>query len=257
MLHRLKRHPLPVRAFFRHCLVLTYAFPERVLAPLLPPGLTLDSYRGLGFLAIAMVQTEKLRPVGVPAALGQDFFLTGYRVFARFRTAEGRTLRGLRILRSDADRVLMVHAGNLLTHYHYVKCEARVADADDKLEVRIDTGGEADLHVIADLAGKPAPLPAGSPFPTLHEARNFAGPLPYTFDYEPETHSIVRIQGVRKRWNPEPVAVEVRQCTFLEREPFAREQPMLANAFHLQGVPYRWERGVLEPLPRTAETART
>lgn len=110
MLHLLKRHPLPVRAFFRHCLVLTYAFPERVLAPLLPPGLTLDSYlsddQRLGFLAIAMVQTEGLRPVGVPAALGQNFFLSGYRIFSRFRTAAGRSLRGLRILRSDTDREL-------------------------------------------------------------------------------------------------------------------------------------------------------
>src|SRR5437764_12796779 len=101
MLHWLKRHPFPVRAFFRHCLVLTYAFPERVLVPLLPPGLTLDSYQGLGFLAIAMVQTEGLRPVGVPAALGQDFFPTGYRTFSRFRTAPGRSPRGLRILRRD------------------------------------------------------------------------------------------------------------------------------------------------------------
>ena len=62
---------------------------------------------------------------------------------------------------------------------------------------------------IHPLAGKPAPLPEGSPFPDLKEARKFAGPLPFTFDYEEETHSIVRIQGVRQRWNPEPVAVEV------------------------------------------------
>ncbi|HKI01174.1 MAG TPA: DUF2071 domain-containing protein [Thermoanaerobaculia bacterium] len=250
MLHLLKRHPLPVRAFFRHCLVLTYAFPERVLTPLLPPGLTLDSYQGLGFLAIAMVQTEGLRPVGVPAALGKDFFLSGYRIFSRFRTEAGRSLRGLRILRSDTDREIMVHAGNLLTHYNYVKCNARIHEEDGKLEVRIDTGGEADLHVIADLAGKPAALPAGSPFPTLKEARKFAGPLPFTFDYEAETHSIVRIQGVRRQWNPEPVAVEVRKCTFLTRAPFAGERPVLANAFHLQDVPYRWERGICETLPR-------
>ena len=64
---------MPVRAFFRHCLVLTYAFPERVLAPLLAPGLTLDTWQGLGFLAIAMVQTEGLRPVGVPAARARAY----------------------------------------------------------------------------------------------------------------------------------------------------------------------------------------
>jgi hypothetical protein len=252
MLHLLKRHPIPIQATFRHSLVLTYAFPERLLAPLLPPGLTVDGYRGLGFLAIAMVETRNLRPVGTPAALGQDFFLTGYRIFARLRTREGRTLRGLRILRSDADRELMVRAGNLLTHYNYGFCDARVEAGDGRLEIRIDTGGEADLHVVADLASKPAPLPEGSPFPGPREARRFAGPLPYTFDYEEETHSIICIKGVRQRWNPQPVAVEVLACGFLRREPFRRETPVLANAFHLQDVPYRWERGVLEPLPREA-----
>ena len=253
MLHSLKRHPIPIRAFFRHCLVLTYAFPEPVLRPLLPPGLTLDAWHGFGFLAVAMVQTEGLRPVGAPAALGQDFFLTGYRIFSRFRTRAGRSLRGLRILRSDTDKRRMVVAGNLLTHYNYVKCDVAAREGDGRLEIRIDTGGEADLHVVADLAGKPAPLPEGSPFADLREARKFAGPLPYTFDYEAETGSIVLIQGVRQRWDPQPVRVEVRECGFLRRPPFAAETPVLANAFHLQDVPYRWERGVVEPLPREAE----
>ena len=101
---------------------------------------------------------------------------------------------------------------------------------------------------------KPAPLPAGSPFPNLQDARKFAGPLPFTFDYEKETHSIVRIQGVRRQWNPEPVAVDVRECTFLARPPFDRERPVLASAFHLQDVPYRWERGISERLVEGAET---
>ena len=68
---------------------------------------------------------------------------------------------------------------------------------------------------------QPAPLPVGSPFPDVRTARRFAGPLPFTFDYEPETHSIVRIQGVRKQWDPIPVHVNVLQNSFLQREPFA------------------------------------
>jgi hypothetical protein len=250
MRHLLQRHPVPIEAFFRHCLVLTYAFPREILSPLLPPGLTLDTFQDLGFLAIALVQTEGLRPAGTPAALGQDFFLSGYRIFARLRTSAGRNLRGLRILRSDTDKELMAFAGNILTHYNYVKCEVELDDGGGRLAVRISTPrGEADLEVVADLAGKPASLPAGSPFPDLRAARRFAGPLPYTFDYERETHSIVCIRGVRSHWNPEPVAVEVRRCTFLDRPPFAGARPILANAFHLRDVPYRWERGILEPLP--------
>jgi hypothetical protein len=247
MLHQLKRHPLPITAFFRRSLVLTYAFPGDVLKPLLPPGLILDSYQDFGFLAIAMVQTEQLRPSFLPASLGRDFFLSGCRIFTRL--AGGASLRGLYILRSDANSRCMVAAGNLLTHYRYRLCRASVTDRAEAVEFHIRTPqGEADLDVIAHLGRIPAALPAGSPFASLKDARRFAGPLPYTFDYEPQTHSIVRILGVRSQWNPQPVEVEVAQAAFLKREPFRQAQPLLASAFYLSDVPYRWVRGVRMPL---------
>src|ERR1700678_2345687 len=250
MLHLLKRHPIPVTAFFRRSLVLTYAFPGDLLQPLLPPGLLLDSYHGFGFLAIAMVQTERLRPSFLPAALGQDFFLSGYRIFTRL--AGGASLRGLRVLRSDTDSRWMAAAGNLLTHYHYRLCRASVAERAGEVEIHIRTPRqEADLDVVARIGAHPAELPAGSPFANQKDARRFAGPLPYTFDYEPQTHSIVRIRGVRPHWNPQPVEVEVAQASFLQREPFRRAQPLLASAFYLSNVPYRWERGVRMPLEQS------
>ncbi len=231
----LKRHPLPVVAFFRHVLVLTYAVRRDALEGLLPPGLSLDTFRGFGFLAAAMVQTERLRPAGLPAALGGDFFLSGYRVFARFRRR-----RGLRILRSETDSRWMCAAGNLLTHYNYRRAPVRVVEAGRTLRITI---GES-LDVEADLASVPAALPAGSPFRTLAEARRFAGPLPFTFDHEPETRSIIVIEGVRRNWNPRPVRVTVRRNAFIGSFP----QPVLANAFYLAGVSYRWNRGVREAL---------
>lgn len=249
MIHFLKRHPFPVEAFFRHALVLTYAFPKNILSPLLPPGLVLDTYGENGFLAIAMVQTENLRPAAFPSSCGQNFFLTGYRIFSRYQTSTGATLRGLRILRSDTDRSAMAFFGNLLTHYHYRKSEVSLSEKDQLLEVKIKTpGAEADLHVLADLTSRPAPLPHGSPFENLRDARRFAGPLPFTFDYETETHSIIRIRGVRENWNPQPVTVKVLQNTFLEREPFCLTRPILANAFHIENISYRWEQGVREEL---------
>lgn len=252
----LKRHPLPIQAYFRHSLVLTYALPRAVLEPLMPPGLELDTFGDLGFLAIALVETEGLRPLGAPAALGQNFILSGYRVFARFTTQQGRHLRGLRILRSDTNRWPMVLGGNLLTHYHYRKAQVDWRNGPNTLDIRIrtpraaDGQGEADLEVQASLRG--GSLPPGSPFASLDEARGFAGPLPFTFDYETETHSIVVIKGVRKKWDPQPVNVTVNRCSFLEREPFASAKPVLANAFHIQDVPYRWERGRLEALNHEA-----
>jgi hypothetical protein len=253
MRHLLQRHPVPIRAFFGHCLVLTYAFPREVLEPLLRPGLVLDTFGELGFAAVAMVQTRRLRPAFLPPSCGLDFFLAGYRIFARFKTAAGRSLRGLQILRSDTDRALMAFSGNLLTHYNYQKVSVRWEERDGSLEIEVRTPkAEADLHLVADLTGRPGPLPEGSPFASVQEARRFAGPLPFTFDYEPETNSMIRIEGVRQEWHPEPVAVEVRAATFFHQPRFAGAEPVLANAFHLQDVPYLWRRGVRERLPEEA-----
>ena len=250
MHYTLKRHPIPVTARFRHSLVLTYAFPQNILSDLLPPGLELDGYGDLGFVAIAMVQTEGLRPSYLPAIMGQDFFLAGYRVFARYTTAEGKNLRGLRILRSDTDRKLMKCMGNLLTHYNYHHAKVRIIEENRHLEIKIQTPqSEADLHVVADIGIDSEMLPGGSPFASLRDARRFAGPLPFTFDYESQTHSVIRIHGKRGNWHPRPVPVRVLKTCFFKHPPFDRAKPVLANAFHIQDIPYRWERGIREVLP--------
>jgi hypothetical protein len=178
-----------------------------------------------------------------------DFFLTGYRIFARYQTGSGRILRGVRILRSDTDSRLMAFFGNRLTHYNYQSAKVRCCETQGRLEVEITTGGaEADLHVVADLDDRPTGLPPGSPFRSLREARLFAGPLPFTFDYETETHSIVLIEGVRANWKPQPVRVQVLRNTFLEKPPVNQVPPLLANAFHVQEIDYHWRRGRLEAL---------
>ncbi len=252
VLYALKRHPFPVVAHFQFSLVLTYALPRATLERLLPPGLTLDSFGEFGFVAAALVQTQGLRPAFLPPLFGQDFFLTGYRIFARYRTPEGRHLRGLRILRSDTDRAFMALSGNLLTHYRYHRAKVGMIETSARLEVQVrsDEGGAADLHVIVDRGGT-AELPAGSVFSTLEEARRFAGPLPFTFDYEPETQSVIRVKGVRSRWDPKAVGVQVLESAFVTGAQFQGATPILSSAFLIEDVPYRWERGIRAPLAAT------
>jgi hypothetical protein len=251
MLATLRRHPIPIQAFFRHSLVLTYAFPAEILQPFLPPGLTLDSYEENSFLAIALVQSERLRPKGLPAALGCNFFLSGYRIFSRYRRRDGKVLRGLRILRSDADSSLMVWGGNLLTHYRYSKCVVKTQRRPEMLEILITTPrAEADLVVRAFVEKDAEAPPIGSPFANLKIARHYAGPLPFTFDYEPESCQMVIVEGIRQNWNPRPVRVEVDRCTYLEKPPFSSVPLRLANAFFIEKIPYSWRRGVVESLPK-------
>ena len=244
---RLRRHPIAIRATLRDCVTLTYAFPAPVLRPLLPPGLELETVGDAGFVAVALVQTERLRPEGVPSALGNDFFLAGYRVFARFRTEDGRELRGLRILRSDTNRTLMALGGNLLTHYNYHRCRAALVSANETLRYTVRTGdGTGDVDVIVD-RGDPA-LPEGSPFASVREARRFAGPLPFTFDYEPETHAIIAIEARRTNWRPALVRADVHRLSFLDQPAFAGCTPRLAAAFYVRAIEYHWQRGVRHAL---------
>jgi uncharacterized protein YqjF (DUF2071 family)/uncharacterized membrane protein YphA (DoxX/SURF4 family) len=251
LLARLRRHPIAIHAHLRDCLTLTYALPPDVLRRLLPPGLELETYGGFAFVAVALVQTESLRPAGLPALAGQDFFLAGYRIFTTFAPATGPVMRGLRILRSDADRARMVAGGNLLTHYNYHRCDVSIDASPDRLRVTVRTRDHyGDLDVIADLAN--AMLPAGSPFRSVRDARRFAGPLPYTFDYEQETHAIIAINARRTNWRPAPVAVDVRRISFFDQAVFDGCTPVLAAAFHVRDIDYRWARGVRYALSEEA-----
>jgi hypothetical protein len=249
MPYRLRRHPVPMRTRFGHSLVLMFAYPPGTLAPMLPPGLVPDVYRDPAgtehaFVAVGIVTARELRPAGLPAALGRDAVLTGYRIVSRFRPPGGRVMRGLYVLRSDTDRRLLALGGNLLTRYHYRLAEIRMRTAGGRLAATVDShDGRADLTVTADLASTPDGPPAGSPFADLAAARRFAGPLPYTFDHEPATGSIVVVKAYRGAWRPEPVAAEVGRATFLDQPAFGGGPPRLANAFHVSDVDYGWHRG--------------
>ncbi len=245
MFSALQRHPFAVEAYFRWSLVLAYALPARVLRPLLPPGLELDTHGDVGFLAIALVQTEGLRPKGLPKVFGRNFFLSGYRVFARFAPKGKQALRGLRILRSDTDRRSMVTLGNVFTHYGYEHAKVSVQREGELLQVRVQTrDGSADLDVRANVT-QVSSLPPGSPFATLEEARRFAGPLPYTFDFDVPSGKMLVVRGLRTSWDPRPVQVLSQHARFFERPAFEGATPCLANAFYIENVAYAWKPGEL------------
>jgi Uncharacterized conserved protein (COG2071) len=238
--YRLRRHPFAVSAHFRHSLVLAYALPGSALEPLLPPTLEADRHGDVGFAAAAFVQTERMRPSLLPGALGLDFFLAGYRIFVR--VADRPSLRGLYILRSDTDRRLLTFFGNLFTSYRYRTVDAGFRLEGGTLRVEVRPG----VSVAADLSRRPGPLPPMSPFASIDEARRFAGPLPYTFHHEPETGRLLSVRGVRSAWDPQPVAVDVQELSFFSQERFGAD-PVLANAFYVGGIDYRWRRGELLP----------
>lgn len=237
----LKNHPFAVEAFFEYSVVLTFAFPKEQLEKLIPECLSLDTFNNQwAFIAVAFVKTKNLRPKGFPEFLGNDFMLVGYRIFVRYQTDTGKKLRGLYILKSETNKKSMQFLGNVFTHYNYTTIDIEESGQDHRMNI---ISHQAELKVQIENRGNAA-LPHASPFRDWKEARKFAGPLPFTFTYDPDLAEVLIIEGVRENWIPQPVEVIDYNISFLNTPEFA--SGILANAFIIKDIPYQWKKGVKE-----------
>lgn len=242
MLSRLKNHPFAVEAFFERSTVLTFALPKESLQKFIPECLTLDTYQDKwAFLAVAMVQTKKLRPKGFPSFLGNDFFLIGYRVFVRYTASNGKRFRGLYILKSQTDKKKMEIAGNTFTHYNYTTTDVHQKELGNNNTIY---SKKSEFKVIVSNTTEEINLPETSPFSDWKQARRFAGPLPFTFTYNEPKKEVLIIEGVRQNWKPKPIKVVDYNFSFLKN--IGLENARLANAFCIENIPYHWKKGRID-----------
>lgn len=238
----LKNHPFAVEAFFESSIVLTFAVPKQQLQRLIPECLELDTFKDQwAFIAVAMVQTKKLRPKGFPQFMGNDFFLIGYRVFVRYHNNAGKNLRGLYILKSETDKKKMELMGNMFTHYNYTTTDIQQTEQNNIKETR---SVKSNFTIKIDSTKEDIALPQNSPFADWKEARRFAGPLPFTFTYNQNKKEVLIIEGVRKDWLPKPVKVVEHNFSFLNS--LNLHNTVLANAFVIKNIPYYWKKGKIE-----------
>lgn len=239
----LKNHPFAVEAFFESSLVFTFAIPKEQIQQLIPECLELDTFNDKwAFIAVAMVQTKKLRPKGFPKLLGNDFFLIGYRVFVRYTNKAGKRLRGLYILKSETDKKRMEFLGNIFTHYNYATTDINQQKQNGTTEIN---SIKSDFKILIDNTEKEdISLPTGSPFADWKEARRFSGPLPFTFTYINATNEVLIIEGVRENWKPTPVKVINYNFSFIDK--LKLTDTRLANAFVIKNIPYYWKKGEIE-----------
>lgn len=242
----LKNHPFPVQAFFEYSLIFSFAVPKEELENKIPLCLELDTFKNIendkkyAFVAVAMVKTKELRPKGFPKFMGNDFFLIGYRIFVNYTDTKGKKLRGLYILKSETDKAKMQTLGGIFTQYKYSIIDIHTQKTNNELSIfstKTDFIAKVEFQENTD-------LPKNSPFKDWKEARRFAGPLPNTFTFNSKTNEVLIIKGVRQNWRPSPVKVLEYKIPFLEE--LNLKNPILANAFQIENIPYEWEKGRTE-----------
>jgi hypothetical protein len=190
------------------------------------------------FIAVAMVKTRHLRPKGFPEFLGNDFVLTGYRIFVKYNTSYGKRLRGLYIIRSETDKAKMALLGNIFTHYNYQRTDIKFSRSASQIDV---VSAKSKLSVKVKESDGEIALPDNSPFKDWTEARRFAGPLPFTFTYDQDRQEVLIIEGVREDWKPKPVKVIESNVGFVDS--LQLKGAVLANAFVINNIPYYWKKG--------------
>lgn len=238
----LKNHPFAVDAYFESSTVLAYAVPKEQLEKLIPECLELDTFDDTwGFVACAMVQTKHLRPKGFPKFMGNDFFLTGFRIFVRYNTSWGKRLRGLYIIKSETNKKKMEFFGNIFTHYKYTTTDINQEINKNITEI---SSKKSNFNIRIENTEEEVQLPKNSPFTTWKEARRFAGPLPFTFTYNETKNEVLIIEGVRSNWQPTPIKVLHHSFSFIES--LNLEGAVLANAFKVEQVPYSWKSGKID-----------
>jgi hypothetical protein len=132
--------------------------------------------------------------------------------------------------------------GNVFTHYNYTTTDIRQSIQNGTIEI---TSEKSDFKLLIESsADESVSLPSGSPFVDWKEARRFAGPLPFTFTYNPASKEMLIIEGVREDWNPKPVRVIDYHFAFMESLKLTNAR--LANAFVIRNIPYYWKKGKLE-----------
>jgi hypothetical protein len=238
----LKKHSFGVKAFFKKSLVVTFAIPKEQLQNLIPPCVQLDLFEEKwAFLAIALVKTTKLRPIFFPEFLGNNFDLIGYRIFVRYTNNKGKNLRGLYILKSETNKKKMEILGNIFTQYQYKTTD--IVTTENEFSTFI-TSKKSNFNLEISKNETAVNLPKNSPFPDFKTARRFAGPLPFTFSFNPKNNEVLIIEGQRENWVPKPITVAAYNFEFINQ--FNFENAVLANAFSIENIPYAWKKGKTE-----------
>ncbi|MBI2335390.1 MAG: DUF2071 domain-containing protein [Deltaproteobacteria bacterium] len=255
MLYLFKRHRFPTKALLREALVLTFALPAALLEPWLAPSLKLETLhrdkKNYGLLYLTLFQMEALRLASLPSWLGKNLFLASYGLLVRYKTKNGKLLRGFRTLRSDTDQRVFSIFGNFFTHDYFQLADARINKNPHLIHIQLKTiYNQANLDLKIKFDHPTTALPKGSLFKNEKEAK-LLGDLPnYYLNYERETHSMIVIPMERPQWRTQFVPTEIIRCSFFNQEGFNTSRPILLSSVYAHDIECLWKAGMCEAVNR-------
>jgi uncharacterized protein DUF2071 len=240
-------------------LLINYRVDADVLARFLPPPFRPQLVGGAGLAGICMIRLARLRPAGLPEAVGLTTENAAHRVAVEW-DGPGGPVHGVYIPRRDtASRLTVVLGGKLFPGEHH-RARFRVREARGRYEAAFASAdGTARVAVAAE---RSAGLPPGSVFGSLGEASAFfeAGRLGYSAGRRPG-----RFEGLELccgTWRIEPLLITRAESSFFGDESvFPAGTAELDSAFVMRDIPATWRargelRGARPPAMSTRPDSR-
>jgi Uncharacterized conserved protein (COG2071) len=205
---------------------------------LVPAPLEPILQRGACVAGICLIRLERLRPKGLPAALGLASENMAHRIAIRYPTGDGVS-DGVFIWRRDTDQALVGLLGGRLFPGVHGRASFQVSEHDGELAMDVSTERrEADVTLRVRAAGEWRATPL---FPTFDDVVEFfrRGDCGFSCSLHQD-----RLEGMRLKtlaWKMEPLTVDdVRTAFYADPARFPTGSAVFDGAVVMRGIPHEW-----------------
>jgi hypothetical protein len=233
-------------------MLLNFRADPSVVQRLLPAPLEVDQQRGHAIVGVCLIRLEKLRPRGVPDALGLSSENMAHRIAIRYPTRAGMR-PGVFIWRRETDQRLVELLGGRLFPgvHHYARFEARENENSLAMDVTSDDG-KADVSFSARVSAEWHGTPS---FETFDEVSEFFRRGDCGFSCSLRGDELEGLQLKTLKWAMVPMDVESQHCVFYSN---SRRFPAGSIGFDcgllMRGLPHEWHQ--ITDVPELATNER-
>jgi len=230
-----------IKGTIKRRLLVNFRADPAVVQRFLPQPFRPKLYNGHSLVGICLIRLERIRPVGLPGALGLSSENAAHRIAVEWTDEAGAQREGVFIPRRDTGSFLNRVAGGRVFPGEHHPARFAVADSAGRIDFSMRS---LDGAVSVRLVGHDTDsLPPSSCFRSLAEASAFfeGGSLGYSVTRDGE-----RLDGLLLRtvdWRIRALAVsEVRSSFFADRKRFPDGSVEFDHALIMRDVLHEWHK---------------
>jgi hypothetical protein len=222
----------------RRRILLNFRADPNAVAPLLPSPLQVLTYGGFAIVGVCLIGMEKLRPKGIPAALGLSSENMAHRVAVRYPTREGMR-DGVFIWRRETDQCLVALLGGRLFPGAHHSAGFVIDEGTEGLSMAVKTEGalaDVDFAGFYETAWQPDSI-----FPAFDNAVEFFRRGDCGFSCSLQAGRLDGLRLKTLKWEMSPLRISrLHSAFFQDGQRFSSNAIQFDCALLMRGIPHEW-----------------